>query len=79
MNYDVIVVGGGHAGLEAVFAASKLNERVALITLDFNTLSIVFLYTKFIYFEQNLASWRFGVDKCQKMLYNDYNVKKRSV
>ena len=37
MNYDVIVVGGGHAGLEAVFAASKLNEHVALITLDFNT------------------------------------------
>ena len=37
MNYDVIVVGGGHAGLEAIFAASKLNERVALVTLDFNT------------------------------------------
>ena len=36
MNYDVIVVGGGHAGLEAIFAASKLNDKVALITLDFN-------------------------------------------
>ena len=33
MNYDVIVVGGGHAGLEAIFAASKLNDKVALITL----------------------------------------------
>ena len=41
MNYDVIVVGGGHAGLEAVFAASKLNERVALITLDFNTVGMM--------------------------------------
>ena len=41
MNYDVIVVGGGHAGLEAIFAASKLNERVALITLDFNAVGMM--------------------------------------
>ena len=41
MKYDVIVVGGGHAGLEAVFAASKLNEKVALITLDFNTVGMM--------------------------------------
>ena len=41
MKYDVIVVGGGHAGLEAIFAASKLNERVALITLDFNTIGMM--------------------------------------
>ena len=41
MKYDVIVVGGGHAGLEAIFAASKLNERVALITLDFNTVGMM--------------------------------------
>ena len=41
MNYDVIVVGGGHAGLEAVFAASKLNERVALITLDFKSIGMM--------------------------------------
>ena len=41
MKYDVIVVGGGHAGLEAIFAASKLNDRVALITLDFNTVGMM--------------------------------------
>ena len=41
MNYDVIVVGGGHAGLEAIFAASKLNDKVALITLDFNTVGMM--------------------------------------
>ena len=41
MKYDVIVVGGGHAGLEAIFASSKLNERVALITLDFNTVGMM--------------------------------------
>ena len=34
MNYDVIVVGGGHAGIEAALAAARLNYQVALITLD---------------------------------------------
>ena len=41
MRYDVIVVGGGHAGLEAIFAASKLNKKVALITLDFNSVGMM--------------------------------------
>ena len=29
-NYDVIVVGGGHAGIEAAHSAAKLNAKVAL-------------------------------------------------
>ncbi len=33
-NYDVIVVGGGHAGVEAVYAADRLGVRVGLVTLD---------------------------------------------
>src|SRR5688500_4830343 len=32
--YDIVVVGGGHAGAEAAWAASKLGASVALITLD---------------------------------------------
>jgi tRNA uridine 5-carboxymethylaminomethyl modification enzyme len=32
--YDIIVIGGGHAGAEAAWAASRLGARVALITLD---------------------------------------------
>ncbi|MFC2083502.1 tRNA uridine-5-carboxymethylaminomethyl(34) synthesis enzyme MnmG [Bacteroidota bacterium] len=32
--YDVIIVGGGHAGIEAGIAASKMGCSVALITLD---------------------------------------------
>ena len=31
MNYDVIVVGGGHAGVEAAHAAAKLGAAVALV------------------------------------------------
>jgi tRNA uridine 5-carboxymethylaminomethyl modification enzyme len=30
--YDVVVVGGGHAGVEAVLAASRLGVRAALVT-----------------------------------------------
>jgi tRNA uridine 5-carboxymethylaminomethyl modification enzyme len=33
-DYDIIVIGGGHAGAEAAWAASRLSESVALITLD---------------------------------------------
>ena len=32
MNYDVIVVGGGHAGCEAALAVAKKNHRTLLIT-----------------------------------------------
>ena len=33
-DYDVIVVGGGHAGLEAAFACAHLNRQTLLLTLN---------------------------------------------
>ena len=33
-TFDIIVVGGGHAGIEAAFAASRMGARAALVTLD---------------------------------------------
>ena len=33
-RYDVIVVGGGHAGCEAAMAASRMGSSVLLITMD---------------------------------------------
>lgn len=39
MNYDIIVVGGGHAGCEAASAASKQGLKVALITSNINNIA----------------------------------------
>jgi tRNA uridine 5-carboxymethylaminomethyl modification enzyme len=33
-DYDIIVIGGGHAGAEAAWAASRLGAATALVTLD---------------------------------------------
>ena len=38
-KYDVIVVGGGHAGCEAANAAGKLGSSVLLITMNMNTIA----------------------------------------
>lgn len=35
-NYDIIVIGAGHAGCEAAAAAANLGSRVLLITIDMN-------------------------------------------
>ena len=34
--YDIIVVGGGHAGCEAAMAASRMGSSVLLISMDMN-------------------------------------------
>ena len=33
-DYDIVVIGGGHAGAEAAWAASRLGAATALVTLD---------------------------------------------
>lgn len=38
-KYDVIVVGGGHAGCEAAYCAAKTGGRVLLITMNMQTIA----------------------------------------
>jgi tRNA uridine 5-carboxymethylaminomethyl modification enzyme len=38
-EYDIIVVGGGHAGCEAAAAAANLGSSVLLITMNMNTIA----------------------------------------
>lgn len=39
LHYDIIVVGGGHAGCEAASAAARLGSRTLLVTMDMSKLA----------------------------------------
>lgn len=41
LDFDVIVVGGGHAGAEAAYAAAKLGAKTALISLNLDKISLM--------------------------------------
>ena len=37
-NYDIVVIGAGHAGCEAACACAKLGSKTLLITMNMNTI-----------------------------------------
>jgi len=37
-TYDVIVIGAGHAGIEASLAATRMGCQTALVTMDLNAI-----------------------------------------
>ena len=41
VNFDVIVIGGGHAGCEAALAASGMGMRTLLMTQDLDTIALM--------------------------------------
>ena len=38
-KYDVIVIGGGHAGYEAACASANLGAQTCLVTMDMNKIA----------------------------------------
>ena len=38
-NYDVIIIGGGHAGCEAATASANMGAKTCLITMDMNKIA----------------------------------------
>ena len=39
MKFDVVVVGGGHAGCEAASASARMGAKTCLITMDMNKIA----------------------------------------
>ena len=40
-NFDVIVIGGGHAGCEAALSASRLGAKTLLLTANLDTIGVM--------------------------------------
>ena len=40
-DFDIVIIGGGHAGVEAALAASRMGKSVAIITMDSRKLALM--------------------------------------
>ena len=62
MEFDIIVVGGGHAGIEACLAAANMNQKVCLLSLDIKNIGASNVCVTFLdkIVRKNTGSIRFG-------------------
>lgn len=40
-NYDVIVIGGGHAGCEAALACARMGHRTLMATISLDNIALM--------------------------------------
>ncbi len=40
-DFDIVVIGGGHAGVEAGLAAARMGRKAAIITMDRTKLALM--------------------------------------
>lgn len=40
-DFDVIVIGGGHAGIEAAYAAAKMGSKTLMVTINIDTIGLM--------------------------------------
>ena len=40
-DFDIIVIGGGHAGVEAALAAARMGKTAAIVTMDGSKLALM--------------------------------------
>ena len=40
-DFDIIVIGGGHAGVEAALVAARMGKTAAIVTMDASKLALM--------------------------------------
>ena len=57
-EYDIIVIGAGHAGVEASLAASRMGCKVLLATINIEMLAFFAMYPRLVVLQKGLWSVR---------------------